>query len=237
MAATAPRNVGQLGNDPLPWSLCLKQKGSTTCFPGTLAVIDAGYACPGRTALGLVAAGFFDFKAFSSVNAGADGDVDVAVKPGCRPMKNSAGLDAVTQAHVGKPFFIVDDDTVACRSNGTRSPGGIIAAVDSEGVWCVAGFGVNPSDLAGQGIQQISGTLVAGTCTINAGIFVTAASRAVVIPSANITGTTNFGELAHIIASNVAGIPGAGSIVIRALGDDGALDADAAGTFHGILIG
>lgn len=85
--------------------------------------------------------------------------------------------------------------------------------------------------------QAISGTLVAGTCTIATGIRVTAASRAEVTPSADITGTTNFGCLAHIVASNVAGEAGTGSIVIRALTNAGVLDADAAGTFHGTLKG
>lgn len=84
-------------------------------------------------------------------------------------------------------------------------------------------------------VQLISGTFVAGECVINAGIIVTAASRAVIVASAAITGSVNVGCLAHIIASNVVGGAGVGAITLRVLGDDGAVDADAAGTFHGWL--
>jgi hypothetical protein len=83
--------------------------------------------------------------------------------------------------------------------------------------------------------QLASGTLVAGTATIATGITVTAATRAFPIPSATITGSANFGSLSHPIASNVAGAPGVGAITVRALGNDGALDADAAGAFHVLL--
>ncbi len=98
---------------------------------------------------------------------------------------------------------------------------------------------LNDATAAAQGPaaeQQFTGTLVGGTATVS-GLRVTAASKAYPVPSANITGSTNFGSLAHIIASNVVGEAGTGTFVIRALGNDGALDVDAAGTFHGTLKG
>lgn len=85
-------------------------------------------------------------------------------------------------------------------------------------------------------IQLTTGTLASGTCTISTGIVVAAGTKAFAVPAANITGSTNFGSLAHIIASNNVGGAGVGSIVIRALGNDGAVDADAAGTFHVLLV-
>lgn len=236
-ALAAPRNSTDLGLGPVPCGHSFPQKGSTTCYHGGIAVLDAGYAKPGVTGLGLLAAGFFELEALSQANAGADGAKSVSVKPGTRKLANSAGDDAITQAHVGGPAFIVDDQTVACRSAGTRSFGGRIESVESDGVYVSVGFGLLLPSRADMGIQAISGTLVAGTCTIATGITVTAASRALVMPSAVITGSTNFASLVHLIASNVAGVPGVGTIIIRALGADGAQDVDAAGTFHGILIG
>lgn len=238
MALNTASSAPALGAGPIPKTLSFPQKGSTTCYPGGLAVLDGGYAKPGATGLNLIAVGFFDFEEASSVNSGADGAVLVGVRPGTRLMANSAGDDAITQAHVGGLAFIVDDATVACRSAGTRSPAGRIVKVTSAGVFVSVGMSAGmPASLGSLGMQTISGTLVAGACTISTGITVTAASRALVTPSAAITGSTNFAGLAHITASNVAGVPGTGSILIRALGDDGAIDSDAAGTFHGVLIG
>lgn len=87
-------------------------------------------------------------------------------------------------------------------------------------------------------IQVVTGTLVAGTCTVTvgAGQSVTAATKAFPIMSAVVTGSTNFACLAHLIASNVVGGSGVGQVVIRALGNDGAQDVDAAGLFAAILI-
>lgn len=85
-------------------------------------------------------------------------------------------------------------------------------------------------------LQIASGTLVAGEATINTNIVVTANTRAFAIPTANVTGSANFGSLAHIAASNVVGGAGVGSVLIRALGNDGAKDADAAGAFAVLLV-
>jgi hypothetical protein len=87
-------------------------------------------------------------------------------------------------------------------------------------------------------VQFVTGTLVAGTATVTVGAnqAVTALTKAFPIPSAVITGSTNFGCLAHLIASNVVGGSGVGQVIIRALANDGAQDADAAGTFHAILV-
>ncbi len=87
-------------------------------------------------------------------------------------------------------------------------------------------------------VQFVTGTLVGGTCTVTVGAnqAVTALTKAFPIPAAVITGSTNFGSLAHLIASNVVGGSGVGQVVIRALGNDGAQDVDAAGTFHAFLV-
>lgn len=85
-------------------------------------------------------------------------------------------------------------------------------------------------------LQIATGTLVAGEATINTNIVVTANSYVIAMPTANITGSTNFGSLSNTRASNVVGVAGAGSVLIRALGSDGAKDADAACSFVALII-
>jgi len=85
-------------------------------------------------------------------------------------------------------------------------------------------------------LQIATGTLVAGEATINTNIVVTANSYVLAMPTANITGSTNFGSLSNTRASNSVGGAGVGSVLIRALGNDGAKDADAAGAFVALII-
>ena len=85
-------------------------------------------------------------------------------------------------------------------------------------------------------LQIATGTIASGEDTIDTNIVVTANSYALAFPTANITGSTNFGCLANIVASNVVGAAGVGSVLIRALGSDGAKDADAAGAFVALII-
>lgn len=85
-------------------------------------------------------------------------------------------------------------------------------------------------------LQIATGTLVAGEATINTNIVVTANSYVLAMPTANITGSTNFGCLSNTRASNAVGGAGVGSVLIRALGNDGAKDADAAGAFVAFII-
>jgi hypothetical protein len=85
-------------------------------------------------------------------------------------------------------------------------------------------------------LQIATGTLVAGEATINTNIVVTANSYVLAMPTANVTGSTNFACLSNTRASNVVGAAGVGSVLIRALGNDGAKDADAAGAFVAFII-
>lgn len=134
-ALTAARNtkerIGEVFDFPV--------KGSTTCYGGGLAVLNAGYAAPGTAATGLVAIGRFEE---SVANTGADGAVKVRVKRGTFKFLNSAAGDAIAQADVGADCYIVDDQTVA-KTNGTntRSRAGKIEGVDADGVWVQLGLG------------------------------------------------------------------------------------------------
>jgi len=58
------------------------------------------------------------------------------VQPGIHRWENSAAGDAITKAEIGDRCYIVDDQTVAkTDGSSTRSPAGIVVAVDSLGVW------------------------------------------------------------------------------------------------------
>lgn len=100
---------------------------------GAQVVLSAsGLAIPGKTAVGLTYAG----RAEESVDntGGVDGAKTVEVSRGNAFKWGNDGT--VTQAHLLKKAYVVDDATVsATDGGGTRSPSGLIVGVDSDGVW------------------------------------------------------------------------------------------------------
>lgn len=134
-ALTAARNtksrIGNVKDYPI--------KAATTCIQGGIAVLDAGYAAPGRTAVGLIAVGM----TLETAAAVAAGDNSARVEEGTFKFANSAAGDLIAQANVGADCYIVDDQTVALTNGGaTRSRAGKIAAVDADGVWVQIGLGI-----------------------------------------------------------------------------------------------
>lgn len=133
-ALTSARNTPERAGDVLD----LPIKANTTCHQGGLAVLDAGYAAPGRAATTLIAVGRFE----ESASAVVAGDARARIKRGTFKFANSAAADLIAQADVGNDCFIVDDQTVA-KTNGssTRSRAGKIEAVEADGVWVQIGLG------------------------------------------------------------------------------------------------
>ncbi len=108
-------------------------KAATTIYAGSLVVLDAGYAAPGRTATGLRAIGRAEARV---ANAGAAGAEKIEVRRGCFRFGNSGGGDLIALTEVGAACYIVDDQTVAkTDGSGTRSIAGIVRDVDTAGVW------------------------------------------------------------------------------------------------------
>jgi hypothetical protein len=130
MALTKDRNTparaGQTFNYPL---------SNVKVYAGSIGVINSsGYLTKGATATGLKCVGRINEQVDNS--AGSAGDLRADVENGIFRWANSADADAIALADVGNVCFIVDDQTVAKTSgSGTRSPAGIIADVDSDGVW------------------------------------------------------------------------------------------------------
>ena len=133
MALSKERLTPRLGCDPIVTMLSLPVKANTKIYAGSLVVVDAGYAAPGRTAVGLIAIG----RAEETVDntGGAAGDKRVNVRRGAFKYKNSAAGDAIAQADALKDVYIVDDETVAKTDGaGTRSVAGKVLLVEADGV-------------------------------------------------------------------------------------------------------
>ena len=94
----------------------------------------AGFLTKGAVVVGAVGVG----RAEATVDntAGIAGALMVEYRTGSFLFANSAAGDLITIADIGKPCFIVDDQTVAkTDATATRSRAGIVDAVENAGVW------------------------------------------------------------------------------------------------------
>lgn len=108
---------------------------ATTIFTGAMVMRNAaGNLIEGQTATGLVGVGVA-YATYDNA-AGSAGDITAEARPGVFLMANSASADAITIAEIGDVCFAVDDQTVAkTDGSSSRSPAGIVADVDTAGVW------------------------------------------------------------------------------------------------------
>ncbi len=112
--------------------ISLPVAASATIHAGSIVMLNStGFAVKGQTATGLTYAGRAE-QALS--NLGADGAGDIMVR------RNKAFLfkndGSITQAHVLKPCYVIDDETVAATDGtGTRSQGGTIIGLEGNQVW------------------------------------------------------------------------------------------------------
>ena len=136
-ALTAARDTSEISNGAR--HLILPVKGSTTIYQGALVALDAsGYAVPGSKAATLTAAG----RAEETVaNTGADGEVSIRVARGVFVFDNATDAGKLTAAHVLKPCYIADDQTVTATADGA-SVAGLVIRVDDSGVAVELGRGI-----------------------------------------------------------------------------------------------
>lgn len=106
---------------------------SQTIHQGALIMRNAaGHLLRGATATDCIGVG----RAEDAATSAAAGATQLRFSRGCFRYENSASADAITQAEVGTVCYIVDDQTVAkTHGTNTRSPAGIVEAVDAVGVW------------------------------------------------------------------------------------------------------
>lgn len=147
MAQTAGRRVqersGKTHGHPVAADAVIHQGGAV--------VLKSGFAIAGRAGVGADnAAKAADAAtlqvvgvAKESVTGGAtDGAIRVETTAGTFLFDNLGG-DAVTRADIGKPCFLVDDETVGrTNPNNTRARAGIVDDLEDAGVWVRIGAGV-----------------------------------------------------------------------------------------------
>lgn len=137
-ALTNARDTNEIANGAK--YLVLPVKGATTIYQGSIVALDAnGYAIPGKKATDITAAG----RAEETVaNSGADGELVVKVSRGVFVFENTATTaNKVGAAHVLKPCYIEDDQTVTALATGA-SVAGLVIRVDDEGVAVEIGSGI-----------------------------------------------------------------------------------------------
>lgn len=213
--------------------LAFKVKGSTLLEKGHACVLSAGYATTTSSAAGRVTVG--RVKRTADNSAGADGAINVTVESGTFLWDNAGD---VVQAHVGSLAYWSAANTVTAVSGGTVA--GEIVEVNAAGVWVktpAMGLGeVKALADAAPAMQVGAATLVSGTATVATGIVVASDSEVIPIAIGAITGSTNFAGLRELKSSRVNGAAGTGTIVLEAVGADGAKDADAAGAIRFVIL-
>jgi len=104
-------------------------------FGGALVMRNAtGYLVPATVATALVGVGCDNGVVNNT--SGANGAAVLEYRIGTFRFNNAGAADLIAVADIGKPCFALDDQTVAKTDNtGARSPAGIVADVDANGVW------------------------------------------------------------------------------------------------------
>lgn len=229
---------------------------AVAAMQGEIAVVDDdGYVTPATVATGLRAIGIFGESKDNS--DGTDGSEDISVMTssgvfgGVRafPLGNHSG-DLVDQSCVGKDVYIASVNTVAkTDGGGTRSRAGrcwgftrrgeVLVEIDRDtDATDVALVEARLDDIEGSApaMQAVDATLTAGTITISSGIVVASNSEVIPLLIGAITGSSNFASLRELKTSRVNGFGGVGTVVIEAVGADGAKDADAAGAIRVVIL-
>lgn len=104
-----------------------------TIFAGGIVMRNSvGLLAKGATAVGFFGVG----RAEEAATSVAGAVTPLRFREGVFLYRNSGGGDLIIRTDVGTVCYIVDDETVAKTSaTNTRSPAGIVEAVDANGVW------------------------------------------------------------------------------------------------------
>lgn len=125
MKLTQDRNTPRMDATAIP----VPMKGGQVIFAGSLVCVDAaGFAVPGAGTAGLAYAGRAEGKVSSMGQL--DGETPVMVRR--KEAFKWANDGTVTAAHLMRPVFVLDDQTVAAAG---AVQAGIVVRLDSDGVW------------------------------------------------------------------------------------------------------
>lgn len=116
-----------------PGVLSVPMAAGAKIFAGAMVVAGAtGYAEKGKTGVGLSYLGRAEERKDNTAGAAGAESVVVRRKLAFKWVNDGS----ITQAHLMKTAYIVDDQTVAATDGaGTRSPAGRIVGIESDGVW------------------------------------------------------------------------------------------------------
>lgn len=108
---------------------------STHIYVGSLVAVNAaGYVVPASADNALFVIGVAEEEVDNSVGT-AGAKTLYQIRRGSFLLANSTTTDAITDGDVGRPCYVVDDNTVARTSNGiARPPAGIVRRVDASGL-------------------------------------------------------------------------------------------------------
>ncbi|ASN72379.1 hypothetical protein 10S7_2 [uncultured Caudovirales phage] len=128
MACTEGRNTVEIANGAS--MIAVPVAASTVIYDGTLVALNAnGYAIPAKKAADLIAVG--RAEEFVDNKAGGNGDVTVLVKRGVFKWNNdSVKASEITDAHLMKDCYIVDDCTVTSLETGSSRAGKVVGVYD-----------------------------------------------------------------------------------------------------------
>ncbi|WP_328184636.1 hypothetical protein [Marinobacter sp. OP 3.4] len=131
MPLTQDRMTASRDGELMPFAIAAGQQ----IFLGAQVAVNAsGFLVAGNEATGLTYIG--RAEAHVDNTDGADGDKTVLVRRGKAFLWKNDDADPVGQDLVGKPCYILDDETVAgTDGTGTRSESGTVLVVESAGVW------------------------------------------------------------------------------------------------------
>lgn len=147
---------------------------STKIYQGSIVGLNSiGYAGPASATfsnvIGLAETMPGTTGGAADNGSGSNGDITIRVRTGVFRFVNSAAGDAITAAWIGKPCFVVDDQTVAKTSNaGARPVCGIVWSVDTDGVWVQMGPGLGNTTVINPIVEityEVIADAAAGTTT------------------------------------------------------------------------
>jgi hypothetical protein len=111
-----------------------KLAASAKIYAGSMVAINtAGYAVRGVNTADFRIAGRAEEQVDNST--GSAGDKSIRVEEGVYKWNNATAGDAVTQAEIGHPVYVLDDNTVT-KTAGNGVVAGIALQIDDDGgIW------------------------------------------------------------------------------------------------------
>lgn len=259
----AARNTEKKQSDA---ELSFKVKGSTLLEKGHAAVLSAGYAVPSSSTAGRVTVGRVKRTADNSAGADGAisvtvesgtflwdnaGDVAqahvgaLAYWSAANTVTATAGgsvAGEIVEVSASGVWVKTDPAAVALLAMLMGSGGaGAVGILDAGTLYTATTVEAALAEVRtltnkAPAMQVGAATLASGTATVNTGIVVAANSEVIPIAIGAITGSTNYGGLRELKSSRVNGAAGTGTIVLEAVGADGAKDADAAGAIRFVIL-